>query len=66
VPIALFCFNAGVELGQLGVLAVVGGLGMLATRLRWERAGLVRGLVYAMGSIAAFWSIDRVGAVLGF
>jgi hydrogenase/urease accessory protein HupE len=63
VPLALFCFNVGVEAGQLlFVLLVVG----LARALhRWSRGALraepVRGLVaYGIGAVAAFWVIDRV------
>ena len=65
VPSALLCFNVGVELGQLAIIAVVAGLRWLVTRLRLERDGMRRGLIYAMGSIAAYWSLDRIGAVLG-
>ena len=35
------------------------------TSVRLERDGLRRGLIYAMGGIAAYWSIDRIGAVFG-
>jgi hydrogenase/urease accessory protein HupE len=63
LPAALFCFNVGVELGQLAVVAVVIGLRRLATRLRINRDWMRSVLVYAMGSLAAYWSIDRIGAV---
>jgi hydrogenase/urease accessory protein HupE len=64
VPAALVCFNLGVEIGQLAVVAAVLGLRRLATRVDpdwrdWTR----RGLIYAMGCTAAFWSLDRIGAV---
>ena len=65
VPAALFSFNVGVELGQLGIIAAVAGVRAAAQRLRLQRPWLRRGLVYAMGSIAAFWSLDRIAAVLG-
>jgi hydrogenase/urease accessory protein HupE len=65
VPAALFCFNLGVELGQLGIIAVVLGLRRLARYLSLDRVWVRRGLIYAMGSLAAFWSLDRIGAVLG-
>ena len=65
VPGALFCFNLGVELGQLAVVGVVIALRALATRLRVQQTWLVRSLVYAMGSIAAFWSLERIRAVFG-
>jgi hydrogenase/urease accessory protein HupE len=65
VPIALFAFNVGVELGQLGVIAAVLGVEKLVVALRLEHARTRQGLLYAMGGLAAYWSIDRVGAVFG-
>jgi len=65
VPSALVCFNVGVELGQLGILAVVAGVTWLARRLRVQRAWMRPGLIYAIGGLAAYWSIDRIGAVFG-
>ena len=65
VPAALLCFNLGVELGQLAVIAVVIALRTIATRLKWDRAWLARALIYALGGIAAFWSLDRIRAVFG-
>jgi len=63
IPAALLCFNVGVELGQLAVIAVVLTLRALATRLRLARPQLTRATIYAMGAIAAFWSLDRLAAV---
>ncbi|HEY4158813.1 MAG TPA: HupE/UreJ family protein [Polyangiaceae bacterium] len=63
LPAALFCFNLGVELGQLAVIAAVLAVRALVTRLKWQRPWQVRVLVYAMGGIASFWSLDRIVAV---
>ena len=63
VPASLFFFNVGVEIGQLGAIAVVFALRWLVSRLRLQRPALGRGLVYAMGSAAAYWSIERIVAV---
>ena len=63
LPSALVCFNVGVELGQLAIIAVVLGVRQLVLRLRVDRDRMRRGLVIAMGSVAAYWSIDRIGAV---
>jgi hydrogenase/urease accessory protein HupE len=60
---ALFCFNLGVELGQLSVIGAVLALRALITRWNLSRAWLQRGLIYAMGSVASFWSIERILAV---
>lgn len=65
IPTALFCFNVGVEIGQLTVIGAVLGLRALAARAGVARPWMRRGVVYAMGSVAAFWSLDRVAAVLG-
>jgi hydrogenase/urease accessory protein HupE len=63
LPSALFSFNLGVELGQLAVIGVALALGSLALRLELQRARLNRALVYAMGSVAAYWVLDRLVAV---
>jgi hydrogenase/urease accessory protein HupE len=63
VPSALLFFNVGVEIGQLMAIALFIVLGSLLTRLSRRPAWLERGLVYAMGATAAFWSIERGLAV---
>lgn len=63
VPAALFCFNVGVELGQLAIIAVVLTIRALVQRLRFARPWMARGFVYGMGAVAAFWSLDRLAAV---
>jgi hydrogenase/urease accessory protein HupE len=65
VPSALFSFNLGVELGQLGVVAAAGGLRLLAGRLRLSETWWRRGTLYVMGCVAAAWFCDRLGAVFG-
>lgn len=59
IPLALLSFNIGVEIGQLLFVAVV----LIAVRLirpipwpAWSRMIPV----YAIGSVAAFWCIQRV------
>jgi hydrogenase/urease accessory protein HupE len=65
VPLALLCFNLGVELGQLAVIALVTALTALGGRLGWRRAWLRPSLVYIMGSVAACWTLERLPAVFG-
>ncbi len=61
---ALLGFNLGVELGQLGIIAVAGVLGLLARRLPHpERWRLVA--AYAGGTVAAAWTIERIIALVG-
>jgi hydrogenase/urease accessory protein HupE len=65
VPLALSFFNVGVELGQLGIIASATALGRLVTRLELRRAWLRPGVIYAIGSMAACWSLERLAAVFG-
>ena len=61
VPLALLMFNVGVETGQLLFVAVVLILFALLKRLPLTAPqGAWRVLPYSIGSLAAFWTIDRV------
>ena len=88
IPMALFSFNVGIELGQLAFVAVLLAAAPLVRRIpglggarsgagasgRAEaaagalagRSALPRRIaVYAMGSMAAFWTIERGASLLG-
>jgi hydrogenase/urease accessory protein HupE len=65
VPAALLSFNVGVELGQLAAIAIAGGVRLLAARLRVPEPWWRGGTVYVMGTAAAFWFVERLGAVFG-
>jgi hydrogenase/urease accessory protein HupE len=65
IPMALLFFNVGVELGQLFFIACVIAVVTLARRLtrnvdlaglRWARAVPP----YVIGSLAAFWTLQRI------
>ena len=61
VPLALFTFNVGVETGQLLFIAAVLSLVGLLKRLPLSAPqGAWRLLLYSIGGVAAFWTIDRV------
>ena len=70
IPMALLAFNAGVEAGQLLFVAVVLGAGFALRLLAPANLGRLaapggRGLAvaaYAIGGIAAYWTIARVAA----
>jgi hydrogenase/urease accessory protein HupE len=64
VPLALLFFNVGVELGQLLFIAAVFGLGWLVRRsaVRVPR-GWQRAAAYGIGSVAAFWVVQRTVAI---
>jgi hydrogenase/urease accessory protein HupE len=60
VPLALLFFNLGVEIGQLVFIASVLTLGWLWRRFGgWTPRGWRLATAYGLGSVAAFWVIDR-------
>ncbi len=68
LPIALLTFNLGVEVGQLMTVSVAWLLWRFASRLSssWPRLAKLRTVVlYAIGSVAAWWSWTRVLAIVG-
>jgi len=63
VPLALLMFNIGVELGQLAFIAVVLGALSVFKRVRLPSSLQMRSraiATYAIGSLAAFWLVERV------
>jgi hydrogenase/urease accessory protein HupE len=66
LPLALVGFNVGVELGQLGFIAVVLVVQRTfrALQIRWKHwTQLLPG--YAVGSIGAFWTVERLASLFG-
>ena len=66
LPLALVSFNVGVEVGQLGFIALVLALerSFRVLEIRWPRwAQAIPG--YTVGSLGAFWTIQRVAMLLG-
>jgi hydrogenase/urease accessory protein HupE len=65
IPLALLLFNVGVELGQLvfvGLFLLL-GWSFRTLAIRWPRAiELMPG--YAVGSLGAFWSLQRIAILL--
>ncbi len=63
IPMALFSFNVGIELGQLvfvlGLVVVSLALARIKVPIPMPR----RAAVYVMGSLAAFWTIQRTAAI---
>ena len=63
IPVALLMFNLGVELGQLIFVAAALAAGALIARLPVARPAWTNYfLPYAIGVVAMFWVIERVGA----
>jgi len=66
IPLALLLFNVGVELGQIGFVLMIFSLdkSFHILEIIWPRwAELVPG--YAVGSLGAFWTIERTAMLLG-
>lgn len=64
VNVALLTFNLGVEVGQLLVIGLAGGLYLAIRRLRWAPAARKTSL-YGIGSVAVFWTLSRLMAMAG-
>ena len=63
IPLALLCFNLGVETGQLAfVLAVLPLLQWGRRREKSMPRWAWRLPVYGIGSLAAFWTLERIAA----
>jgi hydrogenase/urease accessory protein HupE len=66
LPLALVSFNVGVELGQLGFIAVVLAVQqtLRVLQIRWKPwMRFVPG--YVIGSVGAFWTVERVAVLFG-
>ncbi|HYN05560.1 MAG TPA: HupE/UreJ family protein [Vicinamibacteria bacterium] len=57
--LALLAFNAGVEIGQLAVIALVAGALALWARRGGDRRGLVRPASLAIAAVGLFWTVER-------
>lgn len=63
IPMALFTFNVGVELGQLLFVIVALAAGAMLRRVPIQpRAWMQYAAPYAIGAIAMFWVMERIGA----
>src|SRR6185369_12679284 len=63
LSVALLTFNVGVEIGQLFVVSVAYGVYRLLAK--WPRFAAARvPALYAIGGVAAYWSIGRNVSIL--
>jgi hydrogenase/urease accessory protein HupE len=60
IPLALLCFNVGVELGQLGFAAAVVVPAAAALRVLPRRPWPAALPGYGIGALAGFWTLERV------
>ncbi len=66
LPLALVSFNVGVELGQLGFVALVLSLerSFRVLKMRWPRwAEVLPG--YTVGTLGAYWTVQRTVILIG-
>lgn len=63
VPLALLCFNVGVELGQLLTVTLAYLVVRLLRSRPWALAARTPA-IYAIGIVAAYWSWDRIATVV--
>jgi len=59
IPLALLCFNLGVELGQLLFVIPVFALLQICAHLNW-RLAIERIAGYGIGAISVYWLISRI------
>ncbi|MET0659413.1 MAG: HupE/UreJ family protein [Steroidobacteraceae bacterium] len=66
IPVALLMFNVGVEFGQLIFVACLLGAAALLQRVPVKPPLWARVLpAYAIGAVAMFWVVERIGAFWG-
>ncbi len=68
IPLALFAFNVGVEIGQLTFIALVLSAFALGRRIRFPTSiegYALRAAPYAIGVLATFWFFERLAAFAG-
>ncbi|MGA9411813.1 MAG: HupE/UreJ family protein [Roseobacter sp.] len=72
VPLALFAFNVGVEAGQILFISVALALGAalarlypyVSQRLATPGSSGLRAVAYGVGTLAAFWTVERVAGII--
>ncbi|MFC5067709.1 HupE/UreJ family protein [Flaviflagellibacter deserti] len=60
IPLALFSFNLGVEIGQLIYIAAVLFIVAMIRRVVTVPRQAVTAVAYGIGTMAAFWTIERL------
>jgi hydrogenase/urease accessory protein HupE len=65
IPLALFAFNVGIEIGQISfVLAMIGIRALLRPLIVRLPAWVSHAPAYAIGSLAVYWCLERAGGLL--
>jgi hydrogenase/urease accessory protein HupE len=65
IPLSLFSFNLGIEVGQILFVALaLGAFALGRPILERAPAGIVRLPIYAIGSLGVFWCLERGARLL--
>jgi hypothetical protein len=64
IPLALLCFNLGVEIGQLGFVAAILAIVALLGRFMKVPLKATVAAAYSIGTVAAFWTLERIHTTL--
>ena len=65
IPLALLFFNIGVEIGQLMFVVVLLGIIWGLQRLQFQARGWARAIpVYVIGTLATYWLLERLEAIV--
>jgi hypothetical protein len=64
IPSALLGFNVGIEAGQLAFLGVACSAAWVIGRLTVKPVWIELGPIYVMGSLSAFWCLERTAVLL--
>ena len=60
IPLSLFAFNIGIELGQIFFILIMSGIIYLLKRYIQKLLSFKIYLIYAIGILSSFWFIQRV------
>ncbi|MGB0132249.1 HupE/UreJ family protein [Dokdonella sp.] len=60
IPLALLCFNVGVEIGQLMFIALILAMAALIRRFVKVPRRALEFSAYGIGIVAAFWTVERL------
>lgn len=63
IPMALFSFNVGIEVGQLVFVLALVAASLVLSRVTLPLPVPRRAAVYVMGTLAAFWTIERTASI---
>ena len=65
IPLSLFAFNIGIELGQLAFVIIVVSSWQLVRQIQPQTPQWVRAVpAYVIGILAAYWCLERAAVLI--